>query len=377
MRHLRLLAKALVIALLFWMGAQNAAFAFRTGKYFDFGSFIAAGEAANFGLNPYGPWPLVHKTWHGTEMFQAVNLNAPLSVLTFQPLARLDHGLSHVLWLVGSYLVFAAVVLWLARRFHATPNKVLALLLLDGAWTTLVMGQVYSFLLLPAALGFFLLRHRPILAGACLGFVVAFKPSFLLWLVFLICARHYRVTAATAAATLAWAALPLAFGHAAWYGQWLTVASQPYFSMSPLAMGIPSIMTRLGFPNSAATIPSLVLIGLLALLTIWRRPSVEHAVHLGTVSTLLLSPVTWTAYTVFLAPFFLARQIWSWPMRVALGCLLVPATLYQELTALAIVPTIGLVLCEGLLVAEMFGPLRLRMPTARLRYRRSADSTPA
>jgi hypothetical protein len=87
-----LLLQGAAITLLIFQGVR---WSLRPDKgLLDFGSFIASGDAANKGLNPYGVYDLTFRV--GTV--PAPNLNPPISVYPFQFAAHFDPSAAYHVW---------------------------------------------------------------------------------------------------------------------------------------------------------------------------------------------------------------------------------------------------------------------------------------
>lgn len=290
----------------------------------DFGSFVASGQAADQGLDPYGIYPLTFRVdLPGFESWNP-NLNPPPSLPLFQALAGLDPGAGFRLWWGVSLLCYCAAIWLLARRYGGGAVPVLWAFALAGLWDTLVLGQIYLALVL-AAVGAWLLldRGRPIAAGLLIGLVVAMKPNFAVWPVLLLLAGHGRPAAAAAlSATLA-ALLPVLIYGPKVYGQWVDLvmrdSSRAIFLTNASLSGIAH---RLGMPMLGLGVS----LGLLAALAMWvrrRRLPPLPASALALVAAVLASPIAWVHYTLFLLPIFFASRL-SPPLALSAALLIVP-----------------------------------------------------
>lgn len=285
----------------------------------DFGSFMASGQAAGQGLNPYGIYPLTfHVELPGFTSWNP-NLNPPPSLPLFQLLSQLEPEFAFRLWWAFSLLSYCATIALLARRGWVAALWAFAL---AGFWDSLVLGQIYLPLVLAATAAWVLLeRDRVWSAGLVIGLIVAVKPNFAVWPVLLLVAGHYRpvLTAMVSAALLAGFAA-LLYGPQV-YGQWLDLVlhdtNRAIFltnaSLSGLAqrMGVPALGT-------AASL------GLLMGLAWWawrRRLPLLQVSALGLVGAVLASPIAWVHYTLFLLPIFFALP--ATPLLVASAALLV------------------------------------------------------
>lgn len=293
----------------------------------DFGSFIASGQAAGQGLDPYGIYPLTfHVELPGFETWNP-NLNPPPSLPLFQALAGLVPAQAFRLWWGLSLLSYGAAVWLLARRHGGGVVPVLWAFALAGFWDTLVLGQIYLVLVLAAVAAWLLLeRGRGVAAGLLIGLVVAVKPNFAVWPVLLLLAGHARPAMAAAAAAALVALVPLLLYGPAVYGQWIELVlrdgNRAIFLTNASLSGLGH---RLGLPMLGTALS----LGLLAALAAWARrarPSPLHASALALAAAVLASPIAWVHYTLFLLPVFFALPL-SPPLAVAAALLVVPVPL--------------------------------------------------
>lgn len=285
----------------------------------DFGSFVASGQAAGQGLDPYGIYPLTfHVELPGFESWNP-NLNPPPSLPLFQVLSRLDPAFAFRLWWAFSLLCYCAAVWLLARRRWI---MVLWAFALAGFWDSLVLGQIYLPLVLAAVAAWVLLeRDRVWAAGLLIGLVVAVKPNFAVWPALLLLAGHYRPVLASmvSAAVLTGFAALLYGPHV--YGQWLAlVLNDAHRAIFLTNASLSGLAQRLGLPALGA-VSSVGLLAWLAWFTWRRRLPVLEASALGLVGAVLASPIAWVHYTLFLLPIFFSLPVT--PVLVLSAALLV------------------------------------------------------
>lgn len=295
------------------------------GPLNDYGSFWASGKAANEGLNPYAVYPETFRSRFSDTVHP--NLNPPVSLLLFAPLARLDpHATVAPLWW-GGLLVYAGIVVMTLRR-HKQPNGLLLgawALALPALWDGLRLGQVYVLLFAGAALVWYLLeKQRPLLAAVAIGCLAAVKPNLLLWPALLFVAGHRRMALVALLSFAVASALPLLVFGPEIYVQWLD-----------LLRG--DVAGRSGFFANATVVAigvragSHLLGGILAVLALawairealWRKPSAVQASALGIGVAILASPVAWMHYLLLLLPALL-RWRWTPAMIAAAAVLVVP-----------------------------------------------------
>lgn len=298
----------------------------------DFGSFRASGRAAIEGLNPYGIYAETFRI-PGTDIIHP-NLNPPASLLLFAPLSLLDSHLSaRFIWWSG-LLAYAAIVAVALRRQPET-NAILPMaawaLALPAFWDGLRLGQVYLLMLVLVAGAWHMLEHRrEIAAGLLIGIFVALKPIFLFWPGLLFLAGHKRAAVWTGFWFMAVSLLPvLVFGPAV-YGQWLDLIMSEagnrkgvFPNASLMAIGY-----RAGSPFLAMLLAVITLIWM-TMQILRNRIGTAEASAIGIALGIVLSPVAWFHYLIFLLPAMLTRR-WSGRILAVAVFMLVPiAPLYM------------------------------------------------
>lgn len=316
------IAPALVLGVMgllyFWYGLPGGSVALN-----DFGSFWASGRAALDGGNPYGVHDLTFRVSDGAIAHP--NLNPPVSLLLFAPLSSFEpNTLAKGIWWFG-LLAYAAVVAaglrWQPDREMVLPMAAWAAAL-PAFWDGLRLGQVYPFLLVFVAGALYLLEHRrEVLAGMLIGAFVAFKPNFLFWPLVLFLSGHRS----TAGWSLAWfvgfSLFPLlVFGHSV-YEHWFDIAVLEAGNRKGVFLNA-SIMA-VGYRAGS----SLLAITLLVIVLAWtvlqirsRRLTARAASAMGIALGIVLSPVVWFHYVIFLVPAMVAGR---WNPRLLAGAILV------------------------------------------------------
>ena len=288
----------------------------------DFGSFVASGQAARDGLNPYGVYPLTFRFGAGANP----NLNPPISTLLFQAFSLTEVHRMFRIWYGVSVALYAAVIVLLIRRYKETPRLsfVLVACALAGIWETLVLGQIYIPLVL-AAVGAWLLLERGWMnaAGILIGMIVAMKPNFAVWPALLFLSGRFRPAFVTGGTAMLISAIPLVVFGPEVYRQWFDAMGddkgRPYFVTNAAITGL---TMRADLPYVGPVV-SLLLLGAAALWAVWRRPSIPEMSSVALLLSVLASPIGWVNYALFLLPVFCWR--WSSPVvRVVLAMLMVP-----------------------------------------------------
>jgi hypothetical protein len=287
----------------------------------DFGSFYASGQAAAQGLDPFDVYPLTMDANLGRGHGAAVNLNAPLSVVLFQPLAGLDVSAARLGWFVATLVAYAVMVISLWRAYPAVraPFYVLWPLAMAGFWDTVNLGQVYVFLALPTTIAWLLLARRPAAAGLLLGAVVAIKPNFLIWPLLLLLSGERRASLVAFASAAVFALLPVALYGPRVYAEWLAAVTQAGVNPEVANASIGGALARLGAPPQLGVAASgLVLIAAGA--WVWtHRPTFATTSGIAIVVLLLCSPLAWVGYSTFLLPLVFERRM---TYTLGLGALL-------------------------------------------------------
>lgn len=323
-------ARALVIAALLAITAYDLSVALPSGALMDFGSFLASGQAAGQGLDPYGIHPLTfHVVLPGFEAWNP-NLNPPPTLPLFQALSALPPEECFRLWWALSAVCYGGAV-WLLARRHGGALLLPWAVALAGLWDTLVLGQIYLPLVLAAVAAWrALARGHDVWAGVLIGVLVAAKPNFAVWPALLLLAGHWRPALAAGAAALVLAVPPtLLYGPHVW-GQWLhlvlTDAGRAAFLTNASLSGLAQ---RLGTPEAGAAASVALLAGLAW--TAWRRRlDPMEASALALVGAVLASPIAWVHYTLFLLPVFFTRPLTP-PLLISAALLVVPVPVVLRL----------------------------------------------
>ncbi|MCC6300730.1 MAG: DUF2029 domain-containing protein [Anaerolineales bacterium] len=300
----------------------------------DFGSFYASGLTAQNGGNPYDPnseyiFEIVFpEVGAGGRM---MNLNPPISVVVFRFLAGHDPFRALFAWQIVSAVLFILSVIILAAsyRSHLTPTLVFWVLTLAGFWHTLALGQVYVLLLFLTVTGWvFLQKGKIIPAGIAIGLVVAIKPNFALWVIFLFAAGYYKTAVVSAVAFLTISIIPVITYGMEIYPQWLeaSVVEQSVLIM-PGNSSILGLTARFGDNWLGIAVSGLLVLGLLAIAKIGTTKDMEKSEwvsSLGIIASLLASPISWAGYTILLLPVFFSLRKWNIPVKISAGLLSVP-----------------------------------------------------
>ncbi|MHB9091723.1 MAG: glycosyltransferase family 87 protein, partial [Chloroflexota bacterium] len=292
----------------------------------DFGAFVAAGQLATRGLNPYSSaHPLVYKG-------AFVNLNPPLSLLACQVIAWVDPMRGYYALIVGSVALHVLTVAFLAWRYRGwDPAFLIWGLANAGIWEGLPVGNIWAVMPPLVALGWYAqTKGAAFWGGAPLGLLIALKPNFALLPVVLFLAGHR----AAALWSVGWAALlyavpALYYGPQVYLQWWQATVGSVRWQHSVGNYSFVGEATRWGVP-ALGTAASLVVVVAVAYYAWRRRPGYARAAYAGLLLSLLASPLAWASYlAVLLVPF--AALKWTRPMRVVAVLFAVPWLLMTTL----------------------------------------------
>lgn len=286
----------------------------------DFGSFIASGKFAVQGENPYSAdSPLIfsvkfHKIDHQGI---APNLNPPISVLFFEQLTRIPPLFSAHAWRVLSILFyFIAFYIFFRERGEQSPSflwRALWMFGLAGFWHTIELGQIYTLLLLLSAMIFKYTRDRKFIpAGILLGLLIAIKPNFIFWAVALLAAGYASIFIIAGITALIISLIPIYVHGIKIYEQWFEASRifTPDLLIFPGNNSLQGLTAR--FHTAEAGI---ILSGILAILILImiskQKPSIQTTNALAVITSLLISPIAWTGYTILLLPYIMCLKKWK------------------------------------------------------------------
>jgi hypothetical protein len=307
----------------------------------DFGSFYASGLKAQNGENPYDP----HSRYIFDIVFSRVgaggkmmNLNPPISIVIFRLMAQLDPNQSLTIWQIVSAILYTGSLLLLTRQYepNITPTKFIWALTLAGFWHTLVLGQIYILLLLFIVLGWIFLRQgKYIPAGIMIGLLVAIKPNFAIWPLFLLVSGYSAAFLAAVISSFIVSLIPIAVYGTKIYAQWLEASAlQPETIIMPGNNSILGLTTRFDSITLGIVISILIVFILLVLSklgTAKQMDKPEYVSALGIIASLLASPISWTGYTILLLPIFFSLKKWAAPVIFSAMILSIPFAIVLQL----------------------------------------------
>ena len=300
----------------------------------DFGSFYAAGVKLANGENPYDP-NSEYIFEINFERFGAggrmSNLNPPISLLVFQILPKFEPRTAMGIWQIVSILLYAVSVLLLvaAYRRSVSPARFIWAFVLAGFWHTIVLGQIYIPLLLFTVLAWIWLKSgRYGWAGLAMGLLVAIKPNFVIWplLLFL---SGYMITAVICVLTsIVISSIPLLIWGTEIYRQWFSASALRIETLiMPGNNSIVGLTARFDSVTTGILLSALLILALFFLAkyrSLADMPPVEYISALSIIASLLVSPISWTGYTILLLPIFFSLRTWTLPVIFGALILAVP-----------------------------------------------------
>ena len=300
----------------------------------DFGSFYASGRQIRNGENPYSPdseyvWKFnFPRVGAGGKM---INLNPPITAMIFGMIARSDPDQALKIWQAGSAILYTGLIFVLAavNKRNITPAIFIWSFTLVGFWQTLTLGQIYVFLLLFIILGWVSInRKKYILAGAAIGLVVAIKPNFIIWPIFLLVSGYYITFLASVLISLLISLIPVLFHGIQIYKQWLEASA-----LHIETLVLPGNSSILGLTARIHQITAGIVISIFLVCTLLyfskqktsgRMEYSEHVSALGIIASILASPISWAGYTIFLLPIFFSLKKWTYPVMMSAAILSIP-----------------------------------------------------
>lgn len=280
---------------------------------FDFKIFRDSSQRLLEGLPPY-------------QTTSAANLNPPIAIYGFVPFARLPVSEGYWIW-VGistAFCLAALAVLWCQFSNKRGLLMLLWTFALPGFWQTLQLGQVYMPLIFCAALGFVLIarNERLILAGLMIGVLIAVKPNFAIWPLFLWFAGGRKTTLSAIGTAALLSLMPLVVSGPHIYQDYARTLAHVGTDGTNGNSSLAALFARYGLPDLHLEI-AFAILGPTTLL-LWRtRASTIEASIVALPAILLISPVAWAGYIPFMLPVMFGRR-WRRPEYIAAGLMVVP-----------------------------------------------------
>ncbi|MEJ2707587.1 MAG: glycosyltransferase family 87 protein [Anaerolineales bacterium] len=330
--RMRWLVYFIVACVLIVFTGINGGWAFRNNRELrDFGSFVAAGQAAAKGQNPYQEnSSLVYSVFFPNtgKSVLSPNLNPPVSVLFFQPLAALDPVKVLLIWRLLSLFGFGLAILLLWRPAGRTTLalQVVWSFSLAGLWSVLELGQIYVFLLLIVVGAWRLLRGGwQVPAGILIGLLFAIKPNFAVWAVALFLSGYYPVALSAFVSAGLISLIPLLIYGPIIYQEWFRAITSFNGLSNASNASLMGFFERVG----VAWLGPVVVVILLLVFAVWvwrARPAIMKTSAIALLVSLLAAPIAWVGYTLILLPIFLEYR-WNRPLWISAALLTIPAPL--------------------------------------------------
>lgn len=306
-----------------------------TREYRVVGTYWASGDAANHHQNPYAVQPLTAYFYDiDGHAVPDLNLNPPLLLLLFQPLAFLSPTSAFFIWTLVSFSLFIGTSAFLLWDNPNMPEACIVLIMVGApVLDTLILAQLYVLLYVLAAVAWWGLQNkRNLAAGVAIGILVAIKPIFILWPVFLFLTGKRKLAAVSSTVALAASAVPLAFYGYQVFLQWLAAVRDDQHYSEAFDISIPAFARRLGH----GPLGDMLAVALLAALigyVIRTKPNVLNTSGLAVSAACLCSPLAWLPYTLLLFPALVAAP--EHRLKKLLVIMLSVPTYFPELIASA------------------------------------------
>jgi hypothetical protein len=314
------------------------------------GSFWTAGHLANLGANPYADGPFIPRVGSGATTVLDRNLNPPAWLPVCQILALFPLPALARAWVVGSAVLFSIGAVWIVKRSPAKVPvwRIAAMLLSVATLDTIFLVQMYAVIFLLAAAGWLALKARKdIAAGVAIGALVALKPNFGLWPLYLLIAGRTSVSAYAALTVAVMSLLPVLLYGQGVYVEWVQAICADDHWVMGANVSLPAIARRLDI----GPIGSMAACGIVLAGAAWVRlckPCSERISVVALAIAILAAPLGWGYYVLVLFPAllggfwgplgWLAALIELLPIRFAPAGLLAPFWGQATITALQLTP---------------------------------------
>lgn len=276
----------------------------RKGEYWVVGTYWASGDAANHHQNPYAALTLSSCFYDvNSHLVVDVNLNPPLLLLLFQPLALLSDTSAFITWTVVSFLLFVSTTAFIVWNYESIPDACIVMMLVGAPiLDTLRLGQLYALLYVLGTVAWWAFeKQRTIAASFAIGILVAIKPMLILWPLFLVLSGKRRIAALSSAVAFGATVVSLwTYGYRTFL-QWFAAMQNDQHYSVPFDISIPAFFRRLGH----GTLGYVIAAGLLTVLvayTFRTKPNVQVTSGIAISASLLCSPLAWLQYILLVFP---------------------------------------------------------------------------
>ena len=299
----------------------------------DFGSFIASGQFARAGTNPYSNnSPLIFNVYFPklNHFGSAPNLNPPISVIVFEQIINFPPLSSVIVWRIASVFLYVIPLIFLLRKQNQTHPKMtwrlIWLLNLAGFWHTIELGQIYIPLFL-IALGVVIhgKKENFLVSGVLLGVLIAIKPNFVFWAVALGVAGYWQVLLSAGGIAILISLIPLCIYGITIYTQWFeaTKIFTPNLLIFPGNNSFQGLSAHFGSSSTGTIIGVFTALTILVFIAKY-KPEIDKINLIAIITSLLISPIAWTGYTLFVIPCMIIVEKWEWQQWIAAAIFTVP-----------------------------------------------------
>lgn len=330
---LRKLSILTVIAVLISIILMNARWIMFSEGLHDFGSFFASGLFASEGNNPYSsdsPYIFFVEFRDINVSGLAPNLNPPITVALFQLMSQSKPNDLLKAWRVGIVIFYFISIIFLLKSSNIDKEtkafRFIWALSLAGFWHTIQLGQLYTLLLFLTVIVYYLLgQKRTVIAGIFLGILIAIKPNFVFWAFALAVTGNWAVFLSAGATSLVISIIPISLYGFNIYRQWLAASMlyTPDLLLFPGNNSLQGLFAHFSKPELGLGLG--VILAVSVLINLYNKRSDYHTSNtIGIITSLLISPIAWTGYTLLLIPSLITRQKWKWMDKIAASIFSIP-----------------------------------------------------
>jgi hypothetical protein len=161
-----------------------------------------------------------------------------------------------------------------------------------------------------------------------IGLVVAIKPNFIIWPIFLLVSGYYVTFITSILSALLISLIPVLFYGIQIYEQWLEASSLRIETLIlPGNSSILGLAARFNEIDAGIVISIILVCALLYFSkqkTSGEEEYPERVSALGIMASILASPIAWVGYTTFLLPVFFSLKKWTYPVIISAAILSLP-----------------------------------------------------
>lgn len=158
--------------------------------------------------------------------------------------------------------------------------------------------------------------------------MVAVKPNFIIWPIFLLVSGYYVTFLASVLSSLLISLIPGFFYGIQIYRQWLEASSHRLETLilpgNSSILGLTSRFNNLTIGIVLSIILVVALLYFLKQKTPIGLQSSERVSALGIIAAILASPLSWVGYTILLLPIFFSLKKWTLPVIISAAILSIP-----------------------------------------------------